>query len=333
MGSVWWLVPLGFVVGAYGTLIGAGGGFVLVPILALLYPADSPELLTSISLAVVFFNALSGSAAYARMGRIDYRSGGVFAIATIPGAILGALVTPLLPRRLFDGVLGLLLMVGSIVLLAGGRDRATAPGARPAWAVTRSLVEADGTCHTYAYNQPLGVGLSLVVGFLSSLLGIGGGIIHVPALCLPVALPGARRDGHLSLCPGGHGAGGDAGPRCDRRLCSRRAADARSGHRRPHRRAAWRARVEPGPRRLDHARARDRPRVYRRAGSLTGACPLSLSTPRHRAVGRPSRQKRTTERAAPTPTIRRRSTFRQSASQAAPINAHVFQSTSASRAK
>ena len=35
MGSVWWLVPLGFVVGAYGTLIGAGGGFVLVPILAL----------------------------------------------------------------------------------------------------------------------------------------------------------------------------------------------------------------------------------------------------------------------------------------------------------
>ena len=45
MGSVWWLVPLGFVVGAYGTLIGAGGGFVLVPILALLYPADSPETL------------------------------------------------------------------------------------------------------------------------------------------------------------------------------------------------------------------------------------------------------------------------------------------------
>lgn len=189
MGPAWWLAPLGFVVGAYGTLIGAGGGFVLVPILALLYPADSPELLTSISLAVVFFNALSGSAAYARMGRIDYRSGGVFAIATIPGAILGALVTPLLPRRLFDGVLGLLLMVGSIVLLAGGRDRTTAPGARPAWAVTRSLVEADGTRQIYTYNQALGVGLSLIVGFLSSLLGIGGGIIHVPALAYLLHFP------------------------------------------------------------------------------------------------------------------------------------------------
>jgi hypothetical protein len=48
------LLPLGFAVGAYGTLIGAGGGFVLVPILLLLYPNESPEIITSISLAVVF---------------------------------------------------------------------------------------------------------------------------------------------------------------------------------------------------------------------------------------------------------------------------------------
>ena len=46
----------------------------------------------------------------------------------------------------------------------------------------RRLVETDGTVHTYAYNPVLGVGLSLGVGFLSSLLGIGGGIIHVPIM-------------------------------------------------------------------------------------------------------------------------------------------------------
>lgn len=38
-----WLVPLGFVLGALGTLIGAGGGFVLVPVLLVLYPLESPE--------------------------------------------------------------------------------------------------------------------------------------------------------------------------------------------------------------------------------------------------------------------------------------------------
>jgi uncharacterized membrane protein YfcA len=70
-----WLIPLGVVTGAYGTLIGAGGGFVLMPLLLLLYRDESPEIITSISLAVVFFNALSGSLAYARMKRIDYKSG------------------------------------------------------------------------------------------------------------------------------------------------------------------------------------------------------------------------------------------------------------------
>ena len=69
------LIALGIAVGAYGTLIGAGGGFVLMPVLLLLYPNQSADVLTSISLAVVFFNALSGSEAYALMKRIDYRSG------------------------------------------------------------------------------------------------------------------------------------------------------------------------------------------------------------------------------------------------------------------
>ena len=60
------LIVFGFGTGVYETLIGAGGDFVLMPLLVLLYPHQNPERLTSISLAVVFFNALSGSAAYSR---------------------------------------------------------------------------------------------------------------------------------------------------------------------------------------------------------------------------------------------------------------------------
>jgi uncharacterized membrane protein YfcA len=81
-------IALGFGVGTYGTLIGAGGGFVLMPLLLLIYPQETPEKLTSISLAVVFMNALSGSEAYARMKRIDYKSGLIFASAMFPDAFL-----------------------------------------------------------------------------------------------------------------------------------------------------------------------------------------------------------------------------------------------------
>lgn len=184
-----WLIPLGFVIGAYGTLIGAGGGFVLMPILLLLYPNENPEILTSISLAVVFFNALSGSGAYARMKRIDYKSGLLFSTATIPGAVLGALTTAYVPRRLFDAVLGMLMIAASTFLLLRPRKQRLKKLAGSSHYLVRNLIEADGTRHTFSYNPRLGVGLSALVGYVSSLLGIGGGIIHVPALARLLNFP------------------------------------------------------------------------------------------------------------------------------------------------
>jgi uncharacterized membrane protein YfcA len=177
-----WLIPLGFLIGAYGTLIGAGGGFVLMPLLLLLYPNQSPEIITSISLAVVFFNALSGSWAYARVKRIDYKSGLLFAIASVPGAILGALSTAYIPRRPFNAVFGVFMIAASVILLLYPSRAREMIGNRGSYHIARSLVEKDGSVHTFSYNPRVGVGLSFFVGYFSSLLGIGGGIIHVPLL-------------------------------------------------------------------------------------------------------------------------------------------------------
>ena len=110
------LLLIGFVIGTCGTLIGAGGGFILVPFLLLTDHSLSTEIVTAISIAVVAANAISGSIAYARSGRIDYKAGLLFAACTIPGSILGVLVTAYIPRvafRLFFGVL----LIGLSVLL------------------------------------------------------------------------------------------------------------------------------------------------------------------------------------------------------------------------
>jgi len=176
------LAGLGVVVGCFGTILGVGGGFILVPVLLLAYPDDDPALITSISLAVVFFNALSGSLGYARLRRIDYRSGFTFALATIPGAIVGATATNWLPRQAFEITFGLLLAVVSIYIAF--HTEAT-PGKKlvslPASA-QRSLTDSDGLTYDYSFNRGLGIAISFVVGFIASILGIGGGIIHVPAM-------------------------------------------------------------------------------------------------------------------------------------------------------
>ena len=176
---------LGLAVGVLGTLIGAGGGFMLLPVLLFLYPHDSPAVLTAISLFVVCANATSGSIAYARMRRIDLRAGLVFAAAGLPGAVVGAWTTRFLERRVFDPLFGVFLLLGAAVTAF----RPIPPTDAGHSGQGRTLVEADGTVHVYTPRIALGALLSAGVGFLSSLLGIGGGILHVPAMVLLLGFP------------------------------------------------------------------------------------------------------------------------------------------------
>jgi uncharacterized membrane protein YfcA len=188
-------IALGFFTGAYGTLIGAGGGFVLMPILLILFPGVSPENITSISLAVVFFNALSGTEAYAVMKRIDYKSGLMFAVATVPGAILGALNTSYMNRNTFDLLFGVIVvLIGAFLFFFPERKKGLGKEMNQmqhaSWhLVTRHLEEKDGSAFTYSFYPVVGIVLSFFVGYVSSLLGIGGGIIHVPALVYLLHFP------------------------------------------------------------------------------------------------------------------------------------------------
>jgi uncharacterized membrane protein YfcA len=180
---------LGFVVGAFGTLVGAGGGFVLVPILLLLYPEEDPETLTAISLLVVCVNAASGSLAYGLQRRIDYRSAWWFVIGTFPGAVVGAIVVGYVPRRLFDGIFSGVLGAVGIYLVARPRVQAIAEPVRGRGVVRRVVRDGDGNTFVYAYQLWKGVLISTGVGFLSSLLGIGGGIMHVPIMATVLHFP------------------------------------------------------------------------------------------------------------------------------------------------
>jgi uncharacterized protein len=177
---------LGFAVGVFGTLVGAGGGFILTPVLLLVYPQSTPALITAISLVVVFFNAGSGSIAYARQHRIDYRSGAVFAACTLPGSVLGVLLANKVSRPGFDVIMGIALTALAVWLLRGRKrvfDVHTGHGP------LRVLTDVEGNEYRYRANVRLGALLSLVVGFVSSFLGIGGGVVHVPLLVTVLGFP------------------------------------------------------------------------------------------------------------------------------------------------
>lgn len=66
------LLFIGFIAGGYGTIVGAGGGFIFVPALLLILKMD-PEIASGSGLVIVLINACSGAAGYARQQKINYR--------------------------------------------------------------------------------------------------------------------------------------------------------------------------------------------------------------------------------------------------------------------
>jgi uncharacterized membrane protein YfcA len=183
------LFVIGTTIGGYGTLIGAGGGFLLVPVLLVLYPSDTTATITSLSLAIVALNALSGTAAYARLRRIDYQMAAVLSLSTVPATMLGAATSARLPRHLFEPAFGAVLLALAAFLL---------------W---KPLSQAAAVTHATGSAVPpppapgrLGVGLpiSALVGFIAGLLGIGGSplqvivLTHVMHVSVHTAMPTAQ---------------------------------------------------------------------------------------------------------------------------------------------
>jgi hypothetical protein len=165
-----------------------------VPALLLVYHVR-PEQAAGTSLVVVFLNAASGTVSYVRQKRVDYRGGLVFALATLPGAVAGAFLSKLFSGDVFDVVFGVVLatMAGLLVWrpLAEEEFHAsqTEGASLPWWRVEREITDRTGETFEYRYNLWKGLALSFGTGFFSSILGIGGGIIHVPGLIHLLTFP------------------------------------------------------------------------------------------------------------------------------------------------
>ena len=176
----------GFAIGVLGTLIGAGGGFLLVPLLVLVEPHWSVDEVTAFSLAVVTANATTGALTYWRQGRVDPFSFPLYTVAAIPGSILGAFATAFIPRPVFDPLFGAVLIGIGIWLFV--RPGSSEEGGRTG-PFRRIMRDRGGHRYDWSFDPRIGFVGSLFVGFFSSVLGIGGGIIHVPLLATVLGFP------------------------------------------------------------------------------------------------------------------------------------------------
>ena len=116
------LFAAAFVASVFGSMVGLGGGFILVPILRLVFGL-APAEAAGTSLVLVTANSASGAFTYLLQKRVDVKLGVMFALGGLPGSIIGAIITKHIAPRDFDWAFGifLVLVAGDMIVNAAKR--------------------------------------------------------------------------------------------------------------------------------------------------------------------------------------------------------------------
>jgi len=162
-----WLIPLGFAAGLLGSIIGLGGGIIIVPVLT--FFGFSPALAASNSIFAVFSNAIASSISYAKQRRIEYSIGLKLGLLSIPGTVVGAFISSEITPSIFKILFALILISASVYIFS------------------KRKIEPKN------YNLSkqimiLAIGASFFAGIISGLFGVGGGIIFVPLMVVAMGL-------------------------------------------------------------------------------------------------------------------------------------------------
>ena len=196
------LAAVGFVTGVFGVLVGAGGGFILVPILRIFFDKE-PTIVAGTVLALVAANSISGAFAYRYMRVVDKRSAYLFAAAAIPGSVIAPFVLKKALEGLpgvFDAMFGLLLVILAVRIAtqqfdSGRQSRLGRARSRrrsfinPQTLHRRRITAESGETYRYRLNERWAVLINFVLGFISSFFGVGGGFLRTPILVYAFGFP------------------------------------------------------------------------------------------------------------------------------------------------
>ena len=199
--NVFLIFGMGAAVGLISGMFGVGGGFLMTPLL--IFSGIAPAIAVATMTAQVTAASFSGALTYYRRGALDTRLALVLTAGGLIGAALGVAAFDLLQRLgqldvvialayvFFLGTVGSLMFWESIraILRArrGHRPNAAKPGHHP-WVHKLPFKMRFPRSRIYLSVLPV-LGIGAAIGFLGSVLGIGGGFMLVPALIYLLRVP------------------------------------------------------------------------------------------------------------------------------------------------
>ncbi|RKD68846.1 hypothetical protein ATL39_3309 [Sinobaca qinghaiensis] len=186
------LVLLGLAAGTFGSLLGLGGGIIVVPALLVMsdvvpsFAGITPQTAVGTSLLIMIFTGMSSTISYTKQKVVDMKSGFIFLAGSGPGALFGVWLNKGMETNVFLIIFGLFMLFVAFVLFIRNRLK---PLPVKRTSIKREYITELGEKQEYGFSLALGLSIAFAVGTLSGLFGIGGGSLMVPAMILLFGFP------------------------------------------------------------------------------------------------------------------------------------------------
>jgi len=187
------VAAISVVAGFLGSLLGLGGGLIIVPALTLILHVDI-RLAIGASIVSVIATSSGAAAAFVRDRLANIRVAMFLELGTTAGAITGAYLAGIIAPRLLFILFGLIIGYSAFTMLRGRRETEGEMEVGP-WARVLELRSSyyDQAAGEHVHYQPvrarIGLALMYIAGTVSGLLGIGSGALKVPAMDIAMELP------------------------------------------------------------------------------------------------------------------------------------------------
>ncbi|WP_340278795.1 sulfite exporter TauE/SafE family protein [Staphylococcus coagulans] len=187
------LILVGFLSAIIGSLVGIGGGIIIVPTLIYfgvtmnVLEGITPQTAIGTSSIILIATGLSSTIGYLKQKQVDIKNGFLFLIGIIPGALIGAYLSQYLTIHSFNLYFGIFLIVVAIMLMI--RHRIPPIKAFQQERYMKSFTDAHGEHYRYGVVPSIAIIASFVIGLTAGLFGIGGGALMTPLMLLVFRFP------------------------------------------------------------------------------------------------------------------------------------------------
>jgi len=182
---------ISIITGVLSAMLGIGGGAIIVPTFSMILGLPI-QITIGTSKFIMLFTSTSSAIGHFRYKRIDWKTGALLEVATIPGSILGAQLITVIDPHILKMIVGLVLTAAGFNMIKGRKERAKSKNVEKESGWRRTILTKNGKVYSYTLTIKQLIAaliMSFIAGIIAGISGLGGGIVKVPVLNLILNIP------------------------------------------------------------------------------------------------------------------------------------------------